>query len=249
MAFAASSSISRSFLRRSADRCLEPRNRQQPGGNGRSAFELASLTPHIEENLANVILRDLLVAHEPKPGTEHPEMMPSGKAPCMRDGRLRKSWRSGRVRSRRCRTQRPSRKVGRGVLTSGSMQEARFFKSSQHRDWICDAPDKRRVTGKVRRGMRNQRPVPQYVKYFVLTCLWNQSIGHSLASSTGATRRCRGCACLPTRGEPIARSAGVCRCKSKRKPALDRPTPLRKIRSLKAFFVKVRARSIDGGGT
>ena len=56
---------------------LEPRNRQQPGGDGGSAFELAGLTPHIEKNLADEIFRNLLVPHEPKPETEHPDMVPS----------------------------------------------------------------------------------------------------------------------------------------------------------------------------
>jgi hypothetical protein len=58
---------------------LEPGNRQQPGGNGGSAFELASLTPHIEKNLADEVFRNLFIPYEPKPETEHPDMVPSVK--------------------------------------------------------------------------------------------------------------------------------------------------------------------------
>src|SRR4029077_1405801 len=58
---------------------LETRNRQQPSGNGGAAFELAALTPHIDEILADEVLRNLLVPHEPKPETEHPDMVPSVK--------------------------------------------------------------------------------------------------------------------------------------------------------------------------
>ncbi len=58
---------------------LEPRNRQEPGGNGGSAFELAGLTPHIEKNLADEVFRNLFVPYEPKPETEHPDMVPSVK--------------------------------------------------------------------------------------------------------------------------------------------------------------------------
>jgi len=42
-----------------------------------SAFELASLTPHIERNLADEVFRNLFVPHEPKPETKHPDMVPS----------------------------------------------------------------------------------------------------------------------------------------------------------------------------
>lgn len=56
---------------------LEPRNRQQPGGNGGSALKLASLTPYIEKNLADEVFRNLFVPDEPKPETEHPDMVPS----------------------------------------------------------------------------------------------------------------------------------------------------------------------------
>jgi hypothetical protein len=58
---------------------LEPRNRQEPGGDGGTALELASLTPHIEENLADEIFRNLFIPYEPKPETEHPDMVPSVK--------------------------------------------------------------------------------------------------------------------------------------------------------------------------
>src|SRR5215210_5544397 len=51
------------------------------------------------------------------------------------------------IRSRLCRTQWPSRKVGRIGLVAGSMEKARFFRYSQHRDCICDAPDKRLAKG------------------------------------------------------------------------------------------------------
>src|SRR6267378_7344194 len=56
---------------------LESRNRQQPGGNRGSAFELASLTPYIEKNLADEVFRNLFVPDEPKPEAEHPDMVPS----------------------------------------------------------------------------------------------------------------------------------------------------------------------------
>ena len=56
---------------------LEPCNRQQPGGDGRSAFELASLTPYVEKNLADEVFRNLFVPDEPKPEAEHPDMVPS----------------------------------------------------------------------------------------------------------------------------------------------------------------------------
>jgi hypothetical protein len=42
-----------------------------------SAFELDGLTPHIEEDLADEIFRDLFVPNEPQPETEHPGMVPS----------------------------------------------------------------------------------------------------------------------------------------------------------------------------
>src|SRR5438105_3739756 len=58
---------------------LKPRNRQEPGGNGGSAFELASLPPHIEKNLADEVFRNLFIPYEPKPETEHPDMVPSVK--------------------------------------------------------------------------------------------------------------------------------------------------------------------------
>jgi hypothetical protein len=48
------------------------------------------------------------------------------------------------VRSRLCRTQWPSRKVGRIGLAGGSMETARFLKLSQVRDFICDLPHSRR---------------------------------------------------------------------------------------------------------
>jgi hypothetical protein len=53
------------------------------------------------------------------------------------------------VRSRLCRTQWPSRKVGRIGLAAGSMGTARFLKLSQVRDFTCDLPhsrgDKRKI--------------------------------------------------------------------------------------------------------
>src|SRR6202011_1971852 len=119
---------------------LESRNSQEPGRNGGSAFELASLTPHIEENLADEIFRNLLIPHEPKPETKHPDMVPSvqhlhGEAVALGDPSDQAV-----VRSRLCRTQWPSRKVGRIGLAGGSTPKARFFKLSQGSSPICDLP-------------------------------------------------------------------------------------------------------------
>ena len=107
---------------------LESRNRQQPGGNGGSALELASLSPHIEKDLADEVFRNLLVSHDPKPEAKHPDMVPSvqhlhGKAVALSDPSDQDV-----VRSRLCRTQWPSRKVGRIGLAGGSIGQARFFK-------------------------------------------------------------------------------------------------------------------------
>jgi hypothetical protein len=49
------------------------------------------------------------------------------------------------VRSRLCRAQWPSRKVGRFGLTGGSMGKARFFKLSQGLGCICDIPTERKT--------------------------------------------------------------------------------------------------------
>src|SRR5882672_12321528 len=106
---------------------LESRNRQQPGGNRGSAFELASLTPYIEKNLADEVFRNLFVSHEPEPEAKHPDMVPSvqhlhGEAVALRDPADEDFVR------RSCRTQWPSRKVGLAGLAGGSMATARFFK-------------------------------------------------------------------------------------------------------------------------
>ena len=107
---------------------LESRDRQQPGGNGGSAFELAGLAPHIEEHLADEILRDLFVPNEPKPETEHPDMMPSVQHLHGEPVALSDPSDQDIVRSRLCRTQWPSRRVGRIGVAGGSMGKARFFK-------------------------------------------------------------------------------------------------------------------------
>src|SRR5260370_5889306 len=56
---------------------LESRNCQKPGGNGGSAFELASLAPHIEKNLTDEVFRDLFIPHETAPKPQHPDITPS----------------------------------------------------------------------------------------------------------------------------------------------------------------------------
>ena len=95
------------------------------------AFELASLAPHIEKNLADEVFRDLFIPHEPEPEAKHPDMVPSvqhlhGEAVALSDPSDQDV-----VRSRLCRTQWPSRKVGRIGVACGSMAKARFFKLSQ----------------------------------------------------------------------------------------------------------------------
>ena len=106
---------------------LESRNRQQPGGNGRSAFELARLTPHIEENLADKVFSDLFVAHEPQPETKHPDMVPSVQHLHGEPVALGDPSDQDIVRSRLCRTQWPSRKVGRVGMPEGSTSKAKIF--------------------------------------------------------------------------------------------------------------------------
>src|SRR4051794_9715168 len=110
---------------------LETGNRQQPGGDGRAAFKLARLTPHIEEHLTDEILRDLFVPHQPQPETEHPDMVPSvkhlhGEPVALGDPRDQDI-----VRGRMCRTQWPSRKVGRDGMAGGSMGKANLLKLSR----------------------------------------------------------------------------------------------------------------------
>src|SRR3979490_224313 len=126
---------------------LESRNGQQPGGNGGSAFELASLAPHIEKNLADEVFRNLFIPHEPKPEAEHPDMVPSvqhlhGEAVALSDPSDQDV-----VRSRLCRAQWPSRKVGLIGLPGGSIAKARFFKLSQWLGCICDVPHRTRFSG------------------------------------------------------------------------------------------------------
>src|ERR1019366_8066929 len=110
---------------------LESRNCQQPGGNGGSAFELASLAPHIEENLADEVFRNLFVPHQPKPEAKHPDMVPSVQHLHGEPVALSDPSDQDVVRGRLCRTQWPSRKVGRIGLPGGSIAKARFFKLSQ----------------------------------------------------------------------------------------------------------------------
>src|SRR5258706_2561135 len=110
---------------------LESRNCQEPGGNGGSAFELAGLTPHIEKNLADYVFRHLVVPHEPKPETKHPDMVPSVQHLHGEPVGLSDPSDQDIVRCRLCRTQWPSRKVGLIGLAGGSIAEARFFKLSQ----------------------------------------------------------------------------------------------------------------------
>src|SRR6476646_17398 len=123
---------------------LESRNCQEPGGNGGSAFELASLTPHIEKNLADEVFRNLFVRHEPEPEAENPDMVPSVQHLHGEPVALSDSSDQDIVRSRLCRTQWPSRKVGLIGLAGGSIPKARFFKLSQQRVGICDVAHGRR---------------------------------------------------------------------------------------------------------
>jgi hypothetical protein len=103
---------------------LESRNCQRPGGNGGSAFELASLTPHIEKNLADEVFRDLFIPHEPEPEAKHPDMVPSVQHLDPSDQDV--------VRGRLCRTQWPSRWVGRIGVACGSMakQDSSNYRNS-----------------------------------------------------------------------------------------------------------------------
>jgi hypothetical protein len=72
------------------------------------------------------------------------------------------------VRSRLCRTQWPSRKVGRIGLACGSMAKARFFKLSQYLACICDVAHRRPVFGRRRacRGERSRKIGIIIQKYF-----------------------------------------------------------------------------------
>src|SRR6202022_2036287 len=130
---------------------LESRNCQKPGGNGGSAFELASLTPHIEKNLADEVFRNLFIPHEPKPETEHPDMVPSVQHLHGEPVALSDPSDQDIVRSRLCRTQWPSRKVGLVGLAGGSIEKARFFKLSQQPDCICEVPHRMRFSGSDRK--------------------------------------------------------------------------------------------------
>src|SRR6202043_672673 len=105
---------------------LESRNRQEPGGDGGSAFEFAGLTPYIEEDLADEVFRNLFVADEPKPEPKHPDVVPSVQHLHGEPVALSDPGDQNVVRSRLCRTQWPSRKVGRGGLAEGSMGWARI---------------------------------------------------------------------------------------------------------------------------
>src|ERR1700676_3354461 len=117
---------------------LEARNCQQPGGDGGSAFELASLAPHIEKDFADQVFRNLFVPHQPQAEAKHPDMMPSvqhlhGEAVALSDPSDQDV-----VRSRLCRTQWPSRKFGRIGSALGSMEKERFLKLSQYSAVTCD---------------------------------------------------------------------------------------------------------------
>jgi hypothetical protein len=105
----------------------------------------ASLTPHIEKNLTDEIFRDLFVPNEPKPEAEHPDMVPSVQHLHGEPVALSDPGDQDFVRSRLCRAQWPSRKVGRVGLPWGSMGKARFCKLSALRGCICDVPHKRRL--------------------------------------------------------------------------------------------------------
>ena len=84
--------------------------------------------PHIEKDLADKIFRDLFVPNEPQPETEHPDMVPSVQHLHGEPVALSDPSDQNLVRSRLCRTQWPSRRVGRIEMTGGSIRKARFLK-------------------------------------------------------------------------------------------------------------------------
>src|SRR5262249_37190622 len=116
---------------------FEPRNSQKPGRDGRTALELASLTPHIKKDLSYEIFCNLLIPHEPKPEAKHPDMVPSiqhlhGEPVALSDPAdedfVRNSWHA----------QWPSRRVGLAGLADGSMTTARFLRLPQYPSGECD---------------------------------------------------------------------------------------------------------------
>src|SRR6185437_8241791 len=122
---------------------LESRNRQQPGGNGGSALEFAGLTPDVEKDLTDEILRDLLVPHKSNTEAKHPDMVPSiqhlhGEPVASSDPSDQDL-----IRSRLCRTQWPSRRVGRVGRLAGSIKKARFCNLPQWYGAICEVPHRR----------------------------------------------------------------------------------------------------------
>src|SRR6201999_325693 len=119
---------------------LESRDRQEPGGDGGAAFELASLTPHIEKNLADEVFRNLFVPHEPEPETKHPDMVPSVQHLHGEPVALSDPGDQDLIGSRLCRTQWPSRRVGRVGRQAGSMKKARFCELPQLYGVICEVP-------------------------------------------------------------------------------------------------------------
>src|SRR5262249_3167563 len=98
---------------------------------------------HIEKNLADEIFRNLLVPDEPKPETEHPDMVPSIQHLHGEPVALSDPGDKDFVRSRLCRAQLPSRRVGLVEMRCGSKEKVRFFKLSQLRKCICDVAHKR----------------------------------------------------------------------------------------------------------
>jgi hypothetical protein len=106
---------------------LESRNRQQPGRNGGSAFELAGLALYIEKHLADQVFRDQFVPYQPNHEAKHPNMVPSVQHLHGKPVALGDSSDQDIVRGRLCRTQWPSRKVGRIGLRGGSMGKAKLF--------------------------------------------------------------------------------------------------------------------------
>jgi hypothetical protein len=121
---------------------LESRNRQEPGGDGRTAFKLACLAPQIEKHLADEVFRDLFISHKPKPEAKHPDMVLSvehlhGEAVALSDPADKDFVRRSR------RTHWPSRKVGLTELAAGSTEGARFFRIPRSSGVVCDVPHKK----------------------------------------------------------------------------------------------------------
>src|SRR5690606_25773416 len=110
---------------------LEAHDGQQPGGDGGSAFEFASLTPYIEKNLADKVFGDLFVPHEPQSKPKDLDVMAPvqhlhGEAVAMSD-----PGNQSFIGSRLCRAHWPSRGIGRDCRKEGSIGKV---KSSQFTD-------------------------------------------------------------------------------------------------------------------